>query len=397
MHGNIIKRALKPVLEERLNHYPVVALLGARQVGKSTLARQVAEELKDQENIRYLDLERTSDLNKLSDPEAYFIENSDKLICLDEIQRLPEIFPLIRSLVDAKGGNRQFLILGSASRELIRQSSESLAGRVSYLELTPFTFLEIPEYEQKHYWKKHWLRGGYPRSWLATSDGRSYQWREDYIRSFLERDIPQLGFNIPANTLGRFWRMLAHVSGQTLNSSKLADSMGVSAHEIRKYVDLLEQTFVLRVLLPYEGNVKKRLIKSPKIYIRDTGILHALLEIENRDQLFSNPIYGASFEAYVIENILVSIQSQNGPQWRSYFFRTSNGAEIDLVLEKGQQRIAIEIKSSTAPKVSRGFWNAIEDINSTANYVIAPVESAYPLAKNVQVVSLGGFIAEYLR
>ena len=349
MHGNILKRALKPVLEERLNHYPVVALLGARQVGKSTLARQIAEELKDQENICYLDLERTSDLNKLSDPEAYFIENSDKLICLDEIQRLPEIFPLIRSLVDAKGGNRQFLILGSASRELIRQSSESLAGRVSYLELTPFTFLEIPEYEQKHYWKKHWLRGGYPRSWLATSDGRSYQWREDYIRSFLERDIPQLGFNIPANTLGRFWRMLAHVSGQTLNSSKLADSMGVSAHEIRKYVDLLEQTFVLRVLLPYEGNVKKRLIKSPKIYIRDTGILHALLEIENRDQLFSNPIYGASFEAYVIENILVSIQSQNGPQWRSYFFRTSNGAEIDLVLEKGQQRIAIEIKSSATP------------------------------------------------
>ena len=188
--------------------------------------------------------------------------------------------------------------------------------------------------------------------------------------------------------------MLAHVSGQTLNSSKLADSMGVSAHEIRKYVDLLEQTFVLRVLLPYEGNVKKRLIKSPKIYIRDTGILHALLEIENRDQLFSNPIYGASFEAYVIENILVSIQSQNGPQWRSYFFRTSSGAEIDLVLEKGQQRIAIEIKSSTAPKVSRGFWNAIEDINSTANYVIAPVESAYPLAKNVQVVSLGEFIAK---
>ena len=397
MHGNIIKRALKPVLEERLKHYPVVALLGARQVGKSTLARQIAEELRAEENICYLDLERTSDLNKLSDPEAYFLENSDKLICLDEIQRLPEIFPLIRSLVDEKGGNRQFLILGSASRELIRQSSESLAGRVSYLELTPFTFLEIPEYVYKQNWKKHWLRGGYPRSWLAANDGHSYQWREDYIRSFLERDIPQLGFNIPANTLGRFWRMLAHVSGQTLNSSQLAGSMGVSAHAIRKYVDLLEQTFVLRVLLPYEGNIKKRLIKSPKIYLRDTGILHALLEIESREQLFSNPIYGASFESYVIENILVSIQSQNGPQWRPYFYRTSNGAEIDLVLEKGQQRIAVEIKSSTAPKVSRGFWNAIKDINSTANYVIAPVESAYPLTKNVRVMNLEGFVAELLR
>ena len=388
MHGKTIERTLKPILEDRLRNYPVVALLGARQVGKSTLARQIVEKLLLEGNACYLDLERISDMNKLNDPEAYFSENSDKLICLDEIQRLPEIFPLIRSLVDAQDRNKQFLILGSASRDLIRQSSESLAGRVSYLELTPLTYTETPEND----FKKHWLRGGYPRSYLSASNRLSYQWREDYVRSFLERDIPQLGFNIPANTLGRFWRMLAHVSGQSLNSSRLAGSMGISAHEIRKYSDLLQQTFVLRVLLPYEGNIKKRMIKSPKIYIRDTGILHTLLEIEDREDLFANPIYGASFESWAIENIIVAAQSQSGPQWRPYFYRTSNGAEIDLVLEKGQQRIAIEIKSSTAPKVSRGFWNAINDIKSTANYVIAPVDSAYPVAKNVRVTHLAGFI-----
>lgn len=390
MHGKHFERTLRPILENRLKNYPVVALLGARQVGKSTLARQIVEKLLADDEVCYLDLERISDLNKLHDPEAYFSANSDKLICLDEIQRLPEIFPLLRSLVDVRGTNGQFLILGSASRELIRQSSESLAGRVSYLELTPFTFMEIQENDSK----KHWLRGGYPRSYLSASDRQSYQWREDYIRSFLERDIPQLGFNIPANTLGRFWRMLAHVSGQTLNSSKLADSMGVSAHAIRKYIDLLQQTFILRVLLPYEGNLKKRLIKSPKVYIRDTGILHTLLEIEASEDLFANPIYGASFESWVIENVIVALQSQHGPHWRCYFYRTSNGAEIDLILVKGQQRIAVEIKSSTAPKVSRGFWTAIEDIQSTANYVIAPVEAAYPLAKNVRVSNLAGFIEE---
>jgi uncharacterized protein len=374
MHDNPILRKQLTPLESRFRQYPVVALLGARQVGKSTLAKLIAPE-----RLLYLDLERTSDLNKLTDPEAYFVANTDKLICLDEIQRLPDIFPLLRSLVDASGRNGQFLLLGSASRDLLRQSSETLAGRISFLELSPFSLEELPESD----WQRHWLRGGYPRSFLADDDAASYQWRQDYIRTFLERDIPQIGFNIPANSLGRLWRMLAHVSGQTLNNAKLADSMGVSANTVRHYIDLLEQTFVLRTLPPYSGNLKKRLVKSPKVYIRDSGLLHALLEIETRDHLFGNPAYGASFEGYVVENLLAAL-----PNWRASFYRTSNGAELDLVLEKGQQRIAVEIKASTAPKPSRGFWQAIEDIESTANYVVGQVNEAYPLADNVQVLNL---------
>lgn len=379
MHENAIPRKQLTTLDSRLRQYPVVALLGARQVGKSTLAKHIAPE-----RLLYLDLERTSDLNKLTDPEAYFVANADKLICLDEIQRLPDIFPLLRSLVDASGRNGQFLLLGSASRDLLRQSSETLAGRISYLELSPFSIEEIPASD----WQRHWLRGGYPRSFLADDEASSYQWRHDYIRTFLERDIPQIGFNIPANSLGRLWRMLAHVSGQTLNSAKLADSMGVSANTVRHYIDLLEQTFVLRTLPPYSGNLKKRLVKSPKIYIRDSGLLHALLEIESRDDLFANPAYGASFEGYVVENLIAAL-----PDWRASYYRTSNGAELDLVLEKGRQRVAVEIKASTAPKPSRGFWQAIEDIESTANYVVGQVNEAYPLAANVQALNLSMLLA----
>jgi uncharacterized protein len=374
MHGNKVTRKVQTTLRARLGHYPVVALLGPRQVGKSTLAKLIAPE-----SLRYLDLERTSDLNKLTDPEAYFTANAAHLICLDEIQRLPDIFPLLRSMVDISGRNGQFLLLGSASRDLLRQSSETLAGRISFLELCPFSADELPATN----WQRHWLRGGYPRSFLAEDDAVSYQWRQDYIRTFLERDIPQIGFNIPANSLGRLWRMLAHVSGQTLNSAKLADSLGVSANTVRHYIDLLEQTFVLRTLPPFAGNLKKRLVKSPKVYIRDSGLLHALLEIETFDNLFANPAYGASFEGYVVENIVSAL-----PDWRASFYRTSNGAELDLVLEKGQQRVAVEVKAATAPKPSRGFWQAIEDIQSTANYVVGQVSEAYPLAANVEALNL---------
>ncbi|MBU3914121.1 ATP-binding protein [bacterium] len=219
-------------------------------------------------NAVYLDLERPADLNKLNDPEAFFSQFKNQLVVLDEIQRTPEIFPILRSVIDRNKRNTQFLILGSASRDLIKQSSESLAGRISYIEIAPFTQPEIPSIDSG----VHWLRGGYPRSLLAEDNEASTQWRDDYIRTFLERDIPQLGFRIPANTLGRFWRMLAHSHGQVLNSSKLADSMGVSSHTIRKYIDLLEQTFVVRILAPYAANIKKRLIKSPKVYIRDSGV-----------------------------------------------------------------------------------------------------------------------------
>jgi predicted AAA+ superfamily ATPase len=375
MH-ELITRKLTATIIKRLQTNPAVALLGARQVGKSTIAEMVLEQLPD---AVYLDLERPADLNKLIDPEAFFDQFKNHLIVLDEIQRTPEIFPILRSVIDRHKKNAQFLILGSASRDLIKQSSESLAGRLSYIEITPFSQPEIPALDSRI----HWLRGGYPRSLLAEDDETSNQWREDYIRTFLERDIPQLGFRIPANTLGRFGRMLAHSHGQVLNSSKLADSMGVSSHTIRKYIDLLEQTFIVRVLTPYVGNVKKRLIKSPKVYIRDTGLLHSLLSIESMADLFANPIYGASYEGFVIENILAQT-----PRWQASYYRTSNGAEIDLVLTKGSRTIAVEIKSSTSPKVSKSFWGSIEQIAPDQAVIIAPVENEYPIAENVLVKPL---------
>ncbi|MBN4076704.1 ATP-binding protein [Mariprofundus ferrooxydans] len=352
-------------------------------MGKSTLAERIIGEFP---HAIYLDLERPSDLNKLSNAEAFFQQYKDKMICLDEIQRAPELFAILRSVIDRNKNNAQFLLLGSASRDLIRQSSESLAGRISYLEITPFSRAESKEFDINQLW----LRGGYPRSLLNADDESSFQWREDYIRTFLERDIPQLGFNVPANTLGRFWRMLAHSHGQTLNASKLADSMGVSAHTIRKYIDLLEQTFVVRALKPWSGNIKKRLIKSPKVYIRDSGLMHALLDIESMDQLFSHPVYGSSYEGFVIENILTQL-----PRWQASYYRTSNGAEIDLVLEKSNRKIAIEIKSSTCPKLSKGNWSAFESLNADACYVVAPVEQTYPLSDKVQVISLDDIIERF--
>jgi len=235
-----------------------------------------------------------------------------------------------------------------------------------YLEVTPFTRIETEDVDINQLW----LRGGYPRSLLNIDDESSFQWREDYIRTFLERDIPQLGFHIPANTLSRFWRMLAHCHGQTLNASKLADSMGVSGHTIRKYIDLLEQTFVVRTLQPWAGNTKKRLVKSPKVYIRDSGLLHTLLDIESMDHLFAHPVYGASFEGFVIENILTQL-----PRWQASFYRTASGAEIDLVLEKAGRMVAIEIKASTSPKLSRGNWSAFETLKPDQGCVVAPVDS----------------------
>ncbi|WP_419662650.1 hypothetical protein Dvar_31160 [Desulfosarcina variabilis str. Montpellier] len=378
MH-NIIPREITETVRTRLKNFPAVALLGARQVGKTTIAGIVIDQFP---KSIYLDLERPADLNKLTDPEAFFEQFNDHLICLDEIQRLPDIFPILRGFIDRHGRNGQFLILGSASRDLIRQSAESLAGRISYIETTPFNHKETAFCDSA----THWLKGGYPRSLLSGNDDISFQWREDYIRTFLERDIPQLGFQLPANTIGRFWRMLAHCHGQVLNASKLAGSMGVSSHTIRKYIDLLEQTFMVRTLVPYSGNIKKRLVKSPKVYIRDSGILHALLDIETMEDLFGHPVYGSSFEGFVIENIVSRL-----PRWEPSFYRTSNGAEIDLVLTRGTKKIAVEIKSSTTPKLTQRFWNCIDDISPDKTVVIAPVDSPYPIADQVMVMSLADF------
>lgn len=375
----LISRIQNPNIEQRLGNMPAVALLGPRQVGKSTLAKQLIQKYRD---AIYLDLESAADLNKLRDPEAYFALHSEKLICLDEIQRTPELFPILRSVIDQRERNGQFLILGSASPQLIRQSSESLAGRISYIQLTPLVLREL----EPSLLRRLWLRGGFPRSYLASDDNNSFAWRIDFIRTFLERDIPQLGFSLSAKTLERFWQLCAHSHGQLLNGSKLGSAMGVSHHTIRAYIDLLEQTFVMRVLPPYEANLKKRLIKSPKIYIRDSGLLHALLGLETQDDLFSHPCYGSSWEGFAIENIVSQL-----PEWRASFYRTASGSEIDLILEKGARRIAVECKASTSPEVGRGFWNALKDLEIEEAWIVAPVSESYPLRKGVTVTPLNEF------
>ena len=368
-----VARSVEAVAQARLAAVPAVALLGPRQCGKSTLAFHL---LRDFPESVYLDVELPSDRNKLRDPEAFLKLHREKLVCIDEIQRTPELFPVLRSLIDQAGTNRQYLILGSASRDLIRQSSETLAGRISYLELTPFTLEEVsgPIHTR-------WLQGGFPRSYLSSGDD-SFRWRRDFIRDFLERDIPQLKGAIPPERIGNLWSMCAHSHGQLLNLEKLAGSLGVHAGTVRTYLDLLCGAFMMRRLPPFVANVKKRLVKSPKMYIRDTGILHALLGLSSMDDLFGHPVLGDSWEGLVIETILASLPDgiDHG------FYRTSHGAEIDLVLQAGSRRIAIECKASTAPKVSRGFWNALEDLRIDQAFIVAPVDEAYPYESNVEVL-----------
>jgi len=379
----LIPRNLAAEIRERLRHNPVVAILGPRQCGKTTLAGQIIKPVK---NSVYLDLENPADLAKLDDPMAFFSLHEDDLVCLDEIQRAPGLFATLRSIVDKRGRNSQFLILGSAGRDLIRQSSESLAGRIAYLDLTPFLLKEI-EPASLGDLQRLWLRGGFPRSYLAGHDDVSFQWRKDFILTFLERDIGMLGFRMPPARLGRLWKMCAHIHGSLLNASKLADSLGVSSHTIRSYVDLLEHTFMIRVLMPDTPNVKKRLVKSPKIYIRDSGILHALLDIRTHDDLLSHPVIGASFKGFAMENILASARS-----YEPSFYRTGAGAEIDLILRGGQRELAFELKSSMTPSVTKGFWNALEDISPDEAYVVAPVKESYPIKHGVMVTPLHDII-----
>lgn len=379
-----IERKLTETIISRLHQFPVVAILGPRQCGKSTLVKQI---LRNISSSLYLDLELQSDYNKVSDPEAFFVLNKNKLICLDEIQRTPDIFPVIRGIVDKMNIEGQFLILGSAAPSLLRQTSESLAGRIAFLDLTPFIIQEL----DSSYLIRHWQRGGFPDSLLADSDEVSIIWRENFIRTYLERDIPSLGFRITTNVIQRLWTMLAHMSGQIFNSSKLGSSLGVSYSTVRTYMEILEQTYMVRVLQPYYTNIKKRLIKSPKVYIRDTGILHSLLGIKDHNSLMGNPVYGNSWESYALEQICSQF---NG--WSKSYYRTSAGAEIDLILEKGSYRIAVEFKVSTAPKVTTGFYNALEDLNIENAFVIAPLldDQFYPLNDKCNVCTLHWFLSQ---
>lgn len=372
---NYIPRSIQEELTECMGQFPCTAILGSRQCGKTSLAKHT---LANRDSV-YLDLERPADVRRLQDPELFFSEHAHKLICLDEIQRVPELFPIMRGWIDRHKDSR-FLILGSASRDLIRQGSETLAGRIGYLELTPFLLSEIPS-AAKIPMKDVWMRGGFPDSLLAASLKASIRWRENFVQTFLERDIPALGINLPSRTLERVWSMCAHYHGQTLNSSALGASLGVSHTAARRYVDLLCGTFMLRLLPPFEANLKKRLVKAPKLYLRDSGLLHTLLGIDSFNDLLGHPVFGVSWEGFALEQVLAKF-----PNWKSGFYRTSDGTELDLVLEKGRRRVGFEFKASTAPTVTKGFWNSFQTLGLEKAYVVAPVESSYSIKDAVQVI-----------
>ncbi|MDZ7666524.1 MAG: ATP-binding protein [Desulfotignum sp.] len=376
MHG-YIPRLIEEEIHRSLSRSPATAILGPRQCGKSTTARRM---LKNRPSI-YLDLQDRVDRNKLAEPELFFDRYRDKMICLDEIQLLPEFFSVLRSEIDKDRRPGRFLILGSASRDLIRQSTESLAGRIAYLDLTPFLVNEV---SKTVLWSDLWLRGGFPESTLAKDDGDSFDWRLDFIKTFMERDIPGLGFNIPVPVIERLWLLLAHYHGQTVNYHKLAAAADISIPTLKKYLAILEQTYMLRLLPPAETNLKKRLIKSPKIYLRDSGLLHALLAIETYDNLLANPIAGPSWEGFVIENITACHS-----RWKPSFMRTSNGAELDLVLERAGRRHVFECKLSKAPKPSRGFYELIDAVQPESAWVIAPVDDPYEIKKGVFICPPG--------
>ncbi len=379
----MIKRGITGLLRRRLEESPAVVLLGPRQCGKSTLAKVLIAE---REKSVYLDLERPSDLRKLEEAEAYLEHYAAEMVCLDEVQRVPELFATLRSLIDEDRKPGRFFLLGSASRDLIRQSSETLAGRLGFLELTPLLVDEVASDELD----RLWVRGGFPDSFLARSEEASFDWRFDFIASFLERDLPQLGFNYPAENMRRFWTMCAHMHGQAFNATQLGSSLGVSHHTARSYAELLSQSFALRLLRPFEANVKKRLVKTPKLYVRDSGILHALLSIDDFDALFGHPVMGASWEGFIVESILPRLK----PVVEASYYRSASGDEIDLVLSRGEKRIAIECKASKAPRLSQGSNRAMEIVQAERAFVAAPVGERYPLGDGWTALPIGMLLAE---
>jgi predicted AAA+ superfamily ATPase len=372
-----IHRHVENFLIENLKVFPAVVLLGPRQCGKSTLVKKTAETIS---STVYLDLQRIDDLNKLNEPTLFFEANEDKMICLDEIQLMPTLFSVLRSVIDNNRQNGHFILLGSASRQLVQQTSESLAGRIGIIELSPFIISEL--YNNSAFdLKKFWFRGGYPDSYLAITDSASVLWCTNFILTYVERDIPQLGFQIPALQIRRLLIMCAHSQGQLFNASKLGESLGLTHPTIKRYLDLLEQTFIIRSLPPFEANIKKRLVKTPKVYIRDTGILHRLLQINDFNTLMGHPIFGASWEGFVIENICTYFR-----ECEFFFYRSSAGNELDLIIKKFDSIIAVECKASTAPQLTKGFWKAVEDIQPTKTFVVAPI-SGYYLYKNDVIIS----------
>ena len=380
----MIVRHTHQVVRAALARQAAVALLGPRQVGKTTLALDIADEL----DALYLDLESRVDRSKLADPALFLQQYEDRLVILDEIHRVPELFQELRGLIDQgrRRGKRtgRFLTLGSASMELLKQSGESLAGRIEYVEMNPLDVLEAADDPKKL--TALWLRGGFPDSFLATDDADSLAFRQSFIRNYLERDVPQFGRRMPAETLERLWTMLAHSQGGLLNASRLAGSLAVSAPTVTSYVDLLVDLLLVRRLRPFHANVKKRLVKSPKVYVRDSGLVHALLGIEDHNQLLGHPVVGTSWEGFVVENLLAAAP----PRTISSFYRTAAGAEIDLILELpgNQERWAIEIKHGSSVMLSKGFHNGCADLEPTRSFVVYSGNERYPLGEKVEAIGL---------
>jgi uncharacterized protein len=380
----MVKRILEKYIQNSLKKNSSVALLGPRQVGKTTMALQIIKSIPSV----YLDLEKNLDLKKIEDIHTFFKNNNDKLIVLDEVQRVPEVFSQIRGIIDKERQKGRktgiFLFLGSASIDLLKQSSESLAGRISFHEL--FT-INLFEFAKNKFDKTNqlWLRGGFPNSLLSEKDEDSLDWRRNFIKTYLERDIPQLGPRIPAETLERFWIMLAHNQGAVFNASQMSRNIEVSGVTIKNYLDLMVDLLLVRKIKPYTFNIGKRLVKAPKVYVRDSGITHALLNIKNYNELLGHPVVGGSWEGFVIENI-ISIATNNV---KVYYYRTADGAEIDLVLEFGITDLwAIEIKRNSAPNISKGFYIACDDINATRKYVVYSGQETFGLKNDVTLISL---------
>jgi predicted AAA+ superfamily ATPase len=379
----MLPRRLSPRLNNLLAHTPAIVLLGPRQVGKTTLALEIA---KSRPSI-YLDLENEEERARLSNPTRYFADHERELVILDEVHRLPELFQNLRGVIDRGrqrgNGNGRFLLLGSAAMDLLRQSGESLAGRISYVELGPFDALEVPAADIETLW----VRGGFPLSFLAQSDGVSLQWRRDFIRTYLERDVPQFGSRVAAETLRRFWTMLAHNQAQLLNAASLARGLGVNGMTIAHYLDLLVDLLLVRRLPAWHRNVGKRLVKSPKVYVRDSGIAHALLGIRDKEALLGHPVVGQTWESFVIEMLIAA--APEGTE--AHFYRTSAGAEIDLVLTlPGGQLWAVEIKRSAAPKPARGFHNACADLEPAKRFIVYPGTERFSLDDTTDAIGVIG-------
>ncbi|MFN0171600.1 MAG: ATP-binding protein [Bryobacteraceae bacterium] len=376
----MISRRIEALVQARLRHLPAVVLLGPRQVGKTTLAHSIATRL----GSVYLDLESPLDREKLTDAAFYLSTHEDDLVVLDEVQRLPELFATLRGLIDEgrRRGKRsgRFLLLGSASPDLLRQS-ESLAGRVAYIEMHPFDVLETPGADDG----RLWVRGGFPESFLAEDESESLAWRRDFIRSYLERDIPQLGPRIPATTLHRFWTMLAHVQGGLFNGAQLARGLAVDGKTVARYLDLLADLLLVRRLQPYQTNIGKRLVKAPKVYIRDSGLVHALLNIGDREALLGHPVSGGSWEGFVIENLIATAPAQTVP----LFYRTATGAEVDLLLETPRHGLwAIEIKRGLSARPEKGFFIACEDLKPAHSFLVNAGTERHMAGAGIEVIGL---------